>query len=310
MRLNGMTAVVTGGASGMGESMIYALAKEGASIVVVDRNVDGANAVATNVEKEGGKAICVKADVQSTEDLDAMADKAMDTLVGVNILVNNAGARVIKGFLEHTREDWDKMLGINLSGPFYCSQAIVPKMMTSGGGSIINVCSIASYMGRPNRCAYVALQNLAFLDLLTMAIDLAPKNIRVNGISPGMIASPLIRGFLREKETGPAWANDNLVGRWGNRKTSMAQWSFSHLTSLALSLVQTLKLRVAGLQPRHRWVKSQSHQIEKLPLETLKLAYTSHLLHLVTNQISYSCKCHQRRLNWLLDYEPDQHFHE
>ena len=96
MRLNEMTAVVTGGASGMGESMVYALAKEGASIVVVDRNIDGANAVAANVEKEGGKAICVKADVQSTEDLDAMANEAMDTFGQVNILVNNAGARVIK----------------------------------------------------------------------------------------------------------------------------------------------------------------------------------------------------------------------
>ena len=84
MRLNEMTAVVTGGASGMGESMVYALAKEGASIVVVDRNVDGATAVATNVEKEGGKAICVKADVQSTEDLDAMANEAMDTFGQVN----------------------------------------------------------------------------------------------------------------------------------------------------------------------------------------------------------------------------------
>ena len=98
MRLNEMTAVVTGGASGMGESMVYALAKEGASIVVVDRNIDGANAVAANVEKEGGKAICVKADVQSTEDLDAMANEAMDTFGQVNILVNNAGARIIKGF--------------------------------------------------------------------------------------------------------------------------------------------------------------------------------------------------------------------
>ena len=98
MRLNGMTAVVTGGASGMGESMIYALAKEGASIVVVDRNGDGANAVATNVERKVCKAICVKADVQSIEDLSSMANKAMDTFGGINILVNNAGARVIKDF--------------------------------------------------------------------------------------------------------------------------------------------------------------------------------------------------------------------
>ena len=102
MRLNGMTAVVTGGASGIGESMVYALAKEGASIVVVDRNAEGANTVATNVERESGKAISVKAHVQSTEDLDTMSNKAMDTFGRINILVNNAGARVIKGFLEHT----------------------------------------------------------------------------------------------------------------------------------------------------------------------------------------------------------------
>ena len=132
MRLNGMTAVVTGGASGMGESMVFALAKEGASIVVVDRNIDGANVVVTNVEKRGGKAICVKADVQSTDELDAMANEAMNTFGKINILVNNAGARVIKGFLEHTKEDWETMLGINLSGPFYCSQVIAPKMIASG----------------------------------------------------------------------------------------------------------------------------------------------------------------------------------
>ena len=144
-----------------------------------------------------------------------MANKAMDTFGRINILVNNAGARVIKGFLEHTKEDWDKMLGTNLSGPFYCSQAIVPKMMTSGGGSIINVCSIASYMGRPNRCAYVAAKSGLLGLTRTMAIDLAPKNIRVNGISPGMIASPFNQRFSEGEETGSAWANDNLVGRWG-----------------------------------------------------------------------------------------------
>ena len=96
-----MTAVVTGGASGMGESMVYALAKEGASIVVVDRNIDGANEVVSNVKKRDGKAISVKADVQSIDELNTMADEAMDTFGKINILVNNAGARVIKGFLEH-----------------------------------------------------------------------------------------------------------------------------------------------------------------------------------------------------------------
>ena len=104
-----MTAVVTGGASGMGESLVYALAKEGASIVVVDRNVVGANTVAANVQNQGSKAICVNADVQSTEDLAAMANKAMYTLGGINILVNYADTRIIKGFGKHTKEDWNKV---------------------------------------------------------------------------------------------------------------------------------------------------------------------------------------------------------
>ena len=110
MRLEKMTAVVTGGASGMGESICYALAKEGASIVVVDRNLDGAELVASKIKEFGSSAICVKADVQSVQDLNEMANTAMDTFGSINVLVNNAGARVIKGFLEHTREDWDTCL--------------------------------------------------------------------------------------------------------------------------------------------------------------------------------------------------------
>ena len=204
MRLIGKTAVVTGGASGMGESMCYALANECASTVVLDRNAKGADAVASKIIKEGGKAISVNADVQSIEQLTAMADEVMSTFGQLNILVNNAGARIIKGFLEHTKEDWDLMLGINLSGPFHCSQAIVPKMVASGGGSIINICSIASYMGRPNRCAYVAAKSGLLGLTRTMAIALAPKTIRVNGISPGMIASPFNKRFSESEETGTA----------------------------------------------------------------------------------------------------------
>ena len=147
------------------------------SIVVVDRNLDGAELVASKIKKSS--AICVKADVQSVQDLNEMANAAMDTFGSVNVLVNNAGARVIKGFLEHTREDWDTMLGIN-----HCSQAIVPKMMDSGGGSIINVCSIASYMGRPNRCAYVAAKSGLLGLTRTMAIDLAPKISELTGFLP------------------------------------------------------------------------------------------------------------------------------
>ena len=88
-------------------------------------------------------------------------------------------------------------------------------MAQSSGGSVINVCSIASYMGRPNRCAYVAAKSGLLGLTRAMAMDLSAKNIRVNGISPGMIASPFNKRFAEGEETGKAWEAENLIGRWG-----------------------------------------------------------------------------------------------
>ena len=211
-----MTTLVTGGASGMGESMCHAMAAEGASVVVVDQNKEGAKRVAADLISSGFNAIAIKADIASQIQICLMAKQAIDAFGKVDVLVNNAGSRVIKGFLEHTKDDWNKMLDINLSGPFYCSQEIVPIMIRNGGGSIINVCSIASYMGRPNRCAYVAAKSGLLGLTRTMAIDLASDKIRVNAISPGMIASPFNQRFSEGEKTGSSWAKDNLIGRWGN----------------------------------------------------------------------------------------------
>lgn len=153
MRLRKMTAIVTGGASSSGKFICHSLSTEGASIVVVEINLEGAKAVAADIIQEGVQAIQIKANVQSSEELHAMADVASDTFGKVNILVNNAGARIIKGFVERTAEYWNLRLWVNLSGAFFRSQAVVPKMIDSSGGSIINACSIASCTGRPNCCA-------------------------------------------------------------------------------------------------------------------------------------------------------------
>jgi len=215
MRLQNKTIIVTGGGSGMGESMCYAFSGEGAAVVVVDKNKKKAELVAETICRSGGKAISAIADVTSVNELQKMVDKTIDNFGKVNVLVNNAGSRIIKSFLGHSKEDWKTMLEINLSGPFYCSQVVVPKIEESGGGSIINVCSIASYMGRPNRCAYVAAKSGLLGLTRSMAIDLASKNIRVNGISPGMIASPFNQKFADGVVTGDAWKKDNLANRWG-----------------------------------------------------------------------------------------------
>ena len=215
MRLERKVVIITGGASGMGEAMCHGFSREGASVVIVDRDKQRAENVASKICSNKGRAIAIEADVTSAEQLQKMASVVADNFGQINILINNAGARVIRGFLQHTAKDWNSMLDINLSGPFQCTQAVVPFMAQSGGGSVINVCSIASYMGRPNRCAYVAAKSGLLGLTRAMAMDLSAKNIRVNGISPGMIASPFNKRFAEGEETGKAWEAENLIGRWG-----------------------------------------------------------------------------------------------
>jgi NAD(P)-dependent dehydrogenase (short-subunit alcohol dehydrogenase family) len=184
-------------------------------VVVADIDAEAANSTASSISSGQGKAIAAKADVTNDGSIAAMIEKTVGVYGRIDILVNNAGARYIKGFLEHTKADWDAMLSINLTGPFLCSQAVVPHMLAAGKGKIINLASIASFMGRPNRCAYVAAKAGVLGLTRAMAADMAGRNILVNAIAPGMIASPFNREFAVDDNTGPAWAQENLVGRWG-----------------------------------------------------------------------------------------------
>ena len=215
MRLANKTAIVTGGGSGIGEAICIAFAREGAAVAVADRNLKGAETVVSKIEAAGGRAITVEVDITDLPAIKRMEAAVQKTLGQVDILVNNAGARVIKGFMQHSNDDWNAMLDINLSGPFHCAQAVVPAMAENGGGVIINLCSIASYMGRPNRCAYVAAKTGLLGLTRAMAMDLSPKKIRVNAIAPGMVASLFNMSFAEAEETGDAWAGENLCGRWG-----------------------------------------------------------------------------------------------
>ena len=212
MKLKDKVAVVTGGGSGIGEAICRTYANEGATVVIADLNFGEAARVASEI---GKNASAVEVDITNKSKIREIAKAILLKYERVDILVNNAGSRIIKGFMQHTEDDWDKMIAVNLSGPFHCSQAFVPSMVGSGGGSIINLCSIASYVGRPNRCGYVAAKTGLMGLTRTMALDLSVKKIRVNAISPGMIASPFNQTFSESVETGEAWAGENLIGRWG-----------------------------------------------------------------------------------------------
>lgn len=215
MKLDGKVAIVTGGGKGIGEAISHAYAEEGATVVIADIDREAADRTQETIAAKGGKASAMAVDVAESASIKTMVDTTVSEHGRIDVLVNNAGVRFIKGFLQHSEDDWNKMLQINLTGPFLCAQAVVPHMLAGGGGRIINLASIASFMGRPNRCAYVAAKTGLLGLTRAMAADMAGKNIRVNAIAPGMIASPFNQSFAEADDTGPAWAQENLIGRWG-----------------------------------------------------------------------------------------------
>lgn len=215
MRLQDKSAVITGAASGIGRAIALKFVHEGAAVMAADLDGKAAMSLADEIEADGGSAIGIGADITKRAEIDVMVADAIERFGRIDVLVNNAGSRIIKPFLEHTEEDWRRMLDVNLTGHFLCCQAVIPHMLEAGSGRVINMASIASYVGRPNRAGYVAAKGGLLSLTRALAADMAGKNVTVNALAPGMIASPLNRDFAEDQVLGEAWKTENLAGRWG-----------------------------------------------------------------------------------------------
>jgi NAD(P)-dependent dehydrogenase (short-subunit alcohol dehydrogenase family) len=215
MRLQDKSAVITGAASGIGRAIALKFVHEGAAVMAADLDGKAAMSLADEIEADGGSAIGIGADITKRAEIDVMVAAAIERFGRIDVLVNNAGSRIIKPFLEHTEEDWRRMLDVNLTGHFLCCQAAIPHMLEAGSGRVINMASIASYVGRPNRAGYVAAKGGLLSLTRALAADMAGKNVTVNALAPGMIASPLNRDFAEDQVLGEAWKTENLAGRWG-----------------------------------------------------------------------------------------------
>jgi NAD(P)-dependent dehydrogenase (short-subunit alcohol dehydrogenase family) len=213
MRLAGKVAIVTGSGSGMGRAIATEFARHGAALVVADLNLDAANETVKQLEATSLSAIAVQVDVTKKADAQRMCEMAAEKFGHVDILVNNAGSRCIKGFLEHTEEDWHRMIDINLTGHFLCAQAAVPHMLRNNKGKIINLASIAAHTGRPDRIAYCAAKAGVLGLTRAMAMDLRGKNICVTAISPGSIATPMNADAATSGQVD--WGGETVIGRWG-----------------------------------------------------------------------------------------------
>ena len=193
--LTGQVAIVTGARRGMGRTHALVLAKAGARVAVSDISQEDCEKVLEEIKRAGGEAIAVKCDVTKKEEVDKMVGAAIKKWGRVDILVNNAGIAEFKPFLEMTEEEWDRTLDINLKGYFLCAQAAAREMVKQKSGVIVNIASVAmgqQGIGFPNIVHYCASKGGIVGMTEALAVELAPYNIRVNAISPGMIETPMI----------------------------------------------------------------------------------------------------------------------
>ncbi|MCY4085861.1 MAG: SDR family NAD(P)-dependent oxidoreductase [Actinomycetia bacterium] len=197
MRLAGKTAVVTGGARGIGAATAVLLAREGASVLVADVNGAGADRVADTILKDGGTAEAFRVDVTDPAGVDEMMDRAIERLGGLEIVFNNAGIEGEMTPIEQTPiEEWHRVIDVNLTGTFLGCRAAVPRMRERRGGSIINVGSMMSFLALANAAAYCAAKSAVVMLTKATAIETAKDGIRVNVVCPGAVATPMQQHVL------------------------------------------------------------------------------------------------------------------
>lgn len=203
-RLQGKVAIITGAASGMGLSGAQLFAKEGAKVVMTDVTADVLEKEAAAITEAGGTVLAIPHDVASAEAWKEVVDKTVAEFGSVDVLVNNAGVHKPLGVLETTEDDWDFIMNINAKGVWLGVQAVVPHMQKAGGGSIINVSSIAAFLGGMQSdgggMAYSASKGAVRSVSKHMAHAFAADSIRVNTIHPGPIYTGLAKAIGITKE--------------------------------------------------------------------------------------------------------------
>ncbi|MGD0639935.1 MAG: SDR family oxidoreductase [Roseiarcus sp.] len=200
MRLKGKSALVTGAASGFGAEIARMFAREGANVVIVDLNGDGAKKVAGEA---GPKAIAVKGDVTKRADIDAAVEAAKRHGGGrLDIVVNNAGwTHRNKPLLEVTEDEFDRVYAINVKSIYHMTSAVVPAMSDQGGGVMLNIGSTAGIRPRPGLTWYNSSKGAVNLLTRSLAVELAPRKIRVNCVAPVMGATGLLESFMGVPDT-------------------------------------------------------------------------------------------------------------
>lgn len=197
--LNGRTAIVTGGAQGIGEAIAETLAKEGASVAIIDVNLEKAQATAARLKSEFGvDTEAYKTDVSSLAEVEKVTDSIVERFKKIDILINNAGVTRDNLLLRMTEQEWDLVIAINLKGTFNFTKTVSKVMMKARTGSIVNISSVIGLMGNAGQTNYAATKAGVIGITKSVAKELGSRNVRVNAVCPGYIQTAMTDKLTQE----------------------------------------------------------------------------------------------------------------
>lgn len=216
MRLKDKVAIITGSASGIGQAIAEAMAREGAAVTIDYVGKVGPEETMAKVKAVGGRSIAVAADVSDPNQSGDLIAKTVQAFGKLDILVNNAGIEFKRPFVDFPLDLWQKIMAVDLTGPFLCAQAAARQMIKQGGGGrIINISSIHEDLPMPTNAPYCAAKGGLRMLMRTIAVELAPQKITVNNIGPGAIFTPIDAEIEANAELEKQLMAEIPLGRWG-----------------------------------------------------------------------------------------------